>query len=252
MGTSFLSKYLVFAEEQEVSLIGFWIYVILLVGIVFLMLSVAKSGYKSKVFTNVYTAASEQLYLFIENMTVGVIGAHGRKYIPMIITLWLMIFFGNMLALFMPFSPTADLSFNLGMALISIGYVQYEGIRTNGVLGHFSHFAGPKLGIALFPITLMLFVIELVSEIMKNVSLSLRLFGNIHGGHLAVASMDAFGGAYVPVGSLVLVLIKLLTVLVQAMIFTILTCVYISLVTHHDEAHHEEATHALEPVHTAG
>ncbi len=250
MGASFSSNFLVFGEETyETGLYGFWIYVLLLVAIVFTFLAIAKKGYGSKVFTSFFTSASEQIYLFIENMVVGVIGAHGRKYIPFIITYWLIIFFGNLLALFMPFSPTADLSFNLGMALVAIGYVQYEGIRANGLFGHLTHFAGPKLGIGLIPITLMLFLIEIVSELMKNVSLSLRLYGNIHGGHMAVEAMDKFGGAFVPVGSLVLVLIKLLTVIVQAMIFTILTCVYLSLVTHHDEEHHEASTHALEPAH---
>jgi len=253
MGTSFNPNYLVFAEDTEPSFLGFWLYVILLIVIVFGLLAYAKKGYGARVFTNPFTAASEQLYLFIENMVVGVIGAHGRKYIPFIMTFWLMIFFGNMLALFMPFSPTADLSFNLGMAVISISYVQYEGVRQNGLFGHLSHFAGPKLGAwYLIPITILLFVIEVVSELMKNVSLSLRLFGNIHGGHIAVAQMDKLGGAFLPFGSLVLVMIKLLTVIVQAMIFSILTCVYISLVTHHDESHHEEATHALEPVHVTG
>ena len=193
--------------------------------------------------------ASEQLYLFIENMCVATIGSHGRKYMPMIMTFWLVIFFGNMLALFLPFSPTADLSFNLGMALISIGYVQWEGIKANGVFGHFSHFAGPKLGLAMIPITLMIFVIEIVSELMKNVSLSLRLYGNIHGGHQAVEAMNQVGsGAFIPLGAFLLP-VKLLTVIVQAMIFTLLTCVYLSLVTSHhsDDAHGHEHEHALEP-----
>ncbi len=224
-------------------------YLVLVLGLIFLALGAAKKGLKQRVFKNFWTSRFEQLYLFIEGMCVGIIGAHGRKYVPMIITFWLLIFFGNVVALFFPYSPTADLSFNLGMALISMFYVQYEGMRSNGVLGHFGHFAGPKLGGAMaLLITPVIFCIEIVSELMKNVSLSLRLYGNIHGGHQAVEAMNQLGTKfYIPFGEFLLP-IKLLTVVVQAMIFTLLTCVYLSLVTHHSEEHDDHGhadDHAL-------
>ncbi|MFO0045108.1 MAG: F0F1 ATP synthase subunit A, partial [Armatimonadota bacterium] len=175
---------------------------------------------------------------------VGSFGADGRKYIPFIITFWMVIFFSNVVALFVPVAPTADLSFNLGMALCSIGYVQYEGMKANGVFGHLKHFAGPKLGLAMIPITLMIFMIEVISEVMKNLSLTLRLFGNIDGGHQAAEAMSKLAGGaagvhWIPAGTL-LVPVKFLTCVVQAMIFCLLTCVYLSLVTHHEE----EGAHA--------
>jgi F-type H+-transporting ATPase subunit a len=227
---------------------GLMVYIVFALAIMFGLLAYANKGLGQRVFKNPLTQAWEQLYLFIENMCVGTIGSHGRKYIPMIITFWLVIFVGNAIALFFPTSPTADLSFNLGMALISIGYVQWEGIKSNGLFGHLGHFAGPKLGLIMIPITGLIFIIELISELMKNVSLSLRLFGNISGGHQAVEAMNELGaGYYIPVGAF-LIPIKILTVVVQAMIFTLLTCVYLSLVTaHHDDdaGHHHE--HAVEP-----
>jgi len=233
------------SEAAEPGYVGLAVYIVLVVGVLFVLMALAKKGLNSRVFKNPITQVFEQLYLFIENMCVGIIGSHGRKYIPMIMTFWMMIFAGNVIALFLEFGPTADLSFNIGMALIAVGYVQWEGMRSNGVIGHFSHFAGPKLGIALIPITIMIFVIEIISETMKNVSLSLRLFGNIHGGHEAVAAMNKIGDHIlgplsIPFGNFLLP-IKLLTCVVQALIFTLLTCVYISLVTHHEEdhAHHE-------------
>ena len=212
---------------------GLFLYVALTLALVLGLVAVARKGFTKRTFTGWLANWAEQLYLFIENMCVGTIGAHGRKYVPMIMTFWLVIFFSNLVSLFLPYAPTADLSFNLGMALIAIGYVQWEGIKANGFFGHVSHFSGPRLGIALIPISIMIFVIELISELMKNVSLSLRLFGNIHGGHQAVEAMNNLGGAYLPFGELLLP-IKLLTCVVQAMIFTLLTCVYISLVTHHE------------------
>jgi len=234
------------------SFLGLMVYVALSVLVIFFLMAKAKKGLNQRVFKNPITSAFEQLYLFIENMCVGTIGAHGRKYIPVIATFWMVIFVANLVSLFFPTAPTADLSFNLGIALVSIGYVQYEGIRSNGLFGHLSHFAGPKLGLALIPISGMIFVIELISEFMKNVSLSLRLYGNIHGGHQAVEAMNHLGeGVYIPFGSFLLP-IKLLTVVVQAMIFTLLTCVYLSLVTHHDDdhGHDDHGQHGGSEVHS--
>jgi F-type H+-transporting ATPase subunit a len=224
-------------HKVHVSFLGVAVYTALVLALLFGLLAYAKKGITGRVFKNPLTQATEQLYLFIENMCVGIIGPGGRKYIPFIGTLWLVIFVGNAVALIFGFSPTASLGFNLGMALISIGYVQYEGIKQNGVLGHFAHFAGPKMGPAMILINILIFAIEIVSELMKNASLSLRLFGNIFGGGEAVHKMNELGlNYYVPVGEF-LMPIKFLTVVVQAMIFTLLTCVYLSLVTHHDEGH---------------
>lgn len=220
---------------------GYWglmFYIAFTLLVLFGLIAYAKKGLNEKVFRNPVTQLCEQMYLFVENMCIGAIGPRGRKYIPFIGTLWVVIFVGNTISLFFASAPTADLSFNLAMALIAVGYVQFEGIRQNGVIGHFTHFAGPKLAWYMFPITLMIFVIEIISELMKNVSLSLRLFGNIHGGHEAVEAMNRLGqSAFIPVGGFLL-LIKLLTVVVQALIFTLLTCVYISLVTHEEDHGH--------------
>lgn len=236
---------------------GLFVYLFLVLAVIFGTMAMSKSGLNTRIIKNPIAQLYEQLYLFIENMAVSIIGAHGRRYIPMMMTFWLIIFVSNMVSLFFPTAPTADLSFNIGMALISIGYVQWEGMKVNGVFGHFRHFAGPKLPIAMIPISGMIFVIEIISEVMKNVSLSLRLFGNIHGGHAAVTAMNDLGaGAYIPLGFFLLP-IKLLTCVVQALIFTLLSCVYISLVTHHEEDHGHEHEHdnahaghaELEPAH---
>ncbi len=245
IGTSLLASE---GEHAEVGLswAGLMVYLALVLIAIFFILSSAKKDFGSRVFHKPWAQKLEQLYLFIENLCVGIIGPHGRKYMPMMITFWLVIFISNVGSLFLPAAPTADLSFNLAMALMAVGYVQYEGIKANGVIGHFKHFMGPKLPIALIPITLMIFVIELVSEAMKNVSLSLRLFGNINGGHHAVVAMNELGKSiYLPIGFF-LMPIKVLTCVVQALIFVLLTCVYLSLVTgHHDEEHAEEGTPAL-------
>ena len=224
---------------------GMFIYFGLVLAIVFGALALAKQSFGERVFKKRPAQLVEQVYLFIQNLCISTIGPHGSKYVPMIMTFWLVIFVSNFLALFMATSPTADLSFNLAMALMAVGYVQWEGIKAHGVYGHLKHFAGPKLGPAFFLITILLFFIELISELMKNVSLSLRLFGNIDGGHRAVETMNGLGmhiggieWLNIPIGAFLLP-IKLLTVVVQALIFCLLTCVYLGMVTGggHDEEH---------------
>jgi F-type H+-transporting ATPase subunit a len=167
----------------------------------------------------------------------------------------------------MPTSATADLSFNLAMALIAVFYTQHQGIQAHadaamhkgmnpvgawgvGFFKHMSHFTGPKLGGPLILISVMIFFVEIISELMKNVSLSLRLFGNIHGGHEAVEAMNQVGlkmggieWLNIPFGYF-LIPVKLLTCVVQALIFCLLTCVYISLVTHHEDDHGDDHSHA--------
>lgn len=247
-----LSVLLAAAEEGGTHGASFWglfIYFGLVLAIVVGALALAKRDFGERVFKRWPAQLVEQVFLFIENLCVSTIGPHGRKYVPMIMTFWLVIFVSNFVALFMATAPSADLSFNLAMALIAVGYVQWEGIRAHGPLGHLKHFAGPKLSGALFVITPLLFCIELISELMKNVSLSLRLFGNIDGGHRAVEAMNTIGFHFlgfewlnIPWGAF-LMPIKMLTVVVQALIFCLLTCVYLGMVTGggHDEGHGEPA-----------
>lgn len=227
---------------------GMLFYVALVMVVVFGILQSAKKSFGERVFKKWPAQAIEQVYLFVENLCVGTIGPHGRKYIPMIMTFWLMIFVGNIVALFMATSPTADLSFNLAMALISVSYVQWEGMKANGIGGHFKHFAGPKLAGFLIIVTPLIFCIEIISELMKYLSLSLRLFGNIDGGHQAAEAMNGLlAQYYIPLGAFLLP-IKMLTCIVQALIFCLLTCVYLSLVTSHGDDHghesHGEPAHA--------
>jgi F-type H+-transporting ATPase subunit a len=217
----------------------------------------ARMGLKNgPVFKNPLTLAAEHVYLFVENLCVSVIGGHGRKYVPLIMTLWMLIFTANAVGLLLPHTPTADWSLNLGLALIVVGYVQWEGMSGHyaearargkdpvsaafiGFFKHVAHFAGPKLGLVMIPITLLIFGIELISEVIKILSLSVRLYGNINAGHTAKGALDELGGG-VPLGGLILPL-EFLVAIIQAFVFVLLTCVYLSLVTHHED--HEEDHH---------
>jgi len=202
--------------------------------------ALARKGLNARVYTSLPSRLAEHLYLFLEGMTVNVIGPQGKKYVPFLLALWSFIFVGNIMGLLLAATPTADWSLNISMAIITVVYVQYEGIKQNGVLGHIKHFAGPRLGGAMVIISGLIFVVEIVSECMKLVSLSLRLYGNIEGGHIVRTSLDSII-AGIPIGGILLP-IKFFTCIIQAFVWTILTCTYLSIATSHgDEGEHHEA-----------
>src|SRR5687768_16466702 len=113
---------------------GMFVYSGIVLVALFTFIFLVRAGLKGRVFKNPVTQMGEQLYLFVETLCISVIGSHGRKYVPFIATLWLMIFVSNVMGLLLPHTPTADWSLNLGLALIVIFYVQYEGIK-----GHADH-----------------------------------------------------------------------------------------------------------------
>jgi F-type H+-transporting ATPase subunit a len=236
---------LVAAEES----LGWWVFAYLAIALIVggVMMGIAKKGLTGRVFKNPVTQLAEQSYLFIEHLCVSIIGPHGRRYMPFIATLWLVIFLSNVIGLFLPHAPMADWSITFGMALVVFCYVQFEGVRTNGLFGHVKHFAGPKLdGIVLvLLITPLIFCIEIVSEFAKILSLSIRLYGNISAGHVARGTIDNLVPALPVLGAFLLPL-EMLVAVVQAFVFVVLTAIYLSLVTHHegDEHDHGEESHA--------
>jgi F-type H+-transporting ATPase subunit a len=208
-------------------------------------IGLARKGLSQRVPQRSSTKIAMHLYYYIEKVCLSVIGPHGRKYMPFIMSLWIMIFASNIMGLILPHTPTADWSMNLSISLICLIYVQYEGIRSHGLLGHLRHFAGPALPfhfIISFLFGLFLFSIEIISEAMKVASLSLRLYSNIYGGHMVVDTLNGLvGDGQWPVGGFLLP-IKLLSAIIQTLVFTMLTCMYLYLVTasgdHDPEAEH--------------
>ena len=245
-----LDSNLPLAAAAEGEGIGWNIFVYsgLVIAIVFVFATLARKGLKGRIYTYLPTRLAEHLFLFLEGMTVNVIGNNGRKYVPFLLALWTFIFVGNVMGLVLQATPTADWSLNIAMAVITVAYVQYEGVKANGLGGHIKHFAGPKLAGAMLLVSGLIFVVEIVSEAMKLVSLSLRLYGNIEGGHIVRESLDSVIPG-VPIGGILLP-IKLFTCLIQAFVWTILTCTYLSIATahgHDDDDHataHDEHGHA--------
>lgn len=220
-------------------------YSVLVCLIILVAARIAIAGFRAeRVPRNPVSRLMDHVYRYIEDMCLNVIGPHGAKYIPLVMTVFLFIMLSNFLGLLGLMAPTSILGVTFGLAVTVVMYVQYEGIRANGLLGYVRHFFGPDMGIpwwkgAIF-ISLLLFGVEVISELAKMLSLSLRLYGNISGEHevgIQLQKLVKIGEFGVPLHALLLPL-GVFVSLVQALVFTMLTCVYLSLMTSHGEEEH--------------
>ncbi|XOB62693.1 F0F1 ATP synthase subunit A [Campylobacterota bacterium DY0563] len=146
---------------------------------------------------------------------------NARRYLPLIGSLALVIFFSNMLGIIPGFeSPTANINFTLSLALIVFVYYNYLGIKKNGFVNYFKHFMGPMPVLA--P---LMFPIEIISHLSRIISLSFRLFGSIKGDDMFTMVLLMLVPWLLPMaGFFMLTAFGFL----QAFIFSILTYVYIA------------------------
>jgi len=180
-------------------------------------------------------------YLALRDLVVNVIGEHGFKYFPVVATFAVLILISNLMGLFPLFmAPTASTSVTFALGIASFVYYNYIGIKENGLKNHLAHFAGPKLPWYMFLITVLIFGIELVSNSIRPLTLGVRLFANMFADEKiseTIANMyPPFTQFLVPV---VLLPLALFVAFVQAFVFTLLSVIYISEVSHapHDDKH---------------
>lgn len=178
--------------------------------------------------------------LAIRQLLTDNVGAQGMKYFPVIGTFAVLILVSNLMALFpglMP--PTASTSVTFALGISSFIYYNFIGIKENGLFGHLRHFAGPVLLIA--P---LMFPIEIISNIVRPVSLGVRLFGNIFSDEQVATSFSAL---YPPLTYFIipalLMPLTLFVSLMQTFIFVLLSILYISEVTHGDHGEHDDKQH---------
>lgn len=167
----------------------------------------------------------------------GIIGPGGEKHTPFVGTLFLFILLNNLIGM-VPgaMAPTSSLNTTVALALLTFVYVQYHGIRAHGVVGRLKHLAGPIPALA--PLMLP---IEIIGELARPLSLSIRLFGNIFGEEQVIvilAGLAYFVLPFVPIPyQLPMLLFGIFTSFVQALVFSMLACVYISLTAGEAEHH---------------
>jgi F-type H+-transporting ATPase subunit a len=138
----------------------------------------------------------------------------------------------------------------IGLALVSFVFFQYQGFKHLGLgyLGKFFPFKEFKNGIGAGIIAMFVGLVELLLEFVKPVTLSMRLFGNIYGGEVALGVMTALTIAIIPLG---LFALEVMLNLVQALIFSTLTLMFtLAAIEHHGDEHDEKhaAHEPTEPV----
>jgi F-type H+-transporting ATPase subunit a len=194
----------------------------------------------------------ETAYEFLRDFGIGIAGVAAAPYIPIFVAAFLLVLFDNWIGL-LPFvgkieqlrAPSSDVNITLGMALISFLIFQFEGFRRLGVggyLGKFFPFYEFKNGIGAGVIALFVGLVELMLEFVKPVTLSMRLFGNIYGGEVALGVITTLTVFLLPIG---LIGLELMLNAIQALIFSVLTLIFITLAI---ESHHEEEGHVAEDV----
>jgi len=168
----------------------------------------------------------ETILEWIENFFGAILGSEKIKiYFPLIATMFIFIAFANYSGMLpsaghLPglAAPTSSLSITVGLAIITFFSTHILGFKAHGV-GYLKHFAKP---VALL---LPLMVLE---EFVRPLSLSLRLFGNIYGEEMVSRQIFELVPILAP---LPLYILSLLFCLIQALVFTMLSTIYISMAT---------------------
>jgi F-type H+-transporting ATPase subunit a len=232
-----------------------WLVMIILAGLAFA--ASRNLGLVPRGLQNFFEVVLEQFQQMIDD----VIGPEGRRYLPLIATLGLFILTGNLLSLVPGMNgPTTNLNTTAACALVVFFSYHYIGVRKQGALTYLKHFTGP-VPLALKP---LMFVIEIISHLARPLSLTLRLFGNMVGGHILLTiifflmglqgligwalSGGALGAIIGGIGGIVMVVftvgflypLKILVSFLQAFIFVMLTMLYISGAIEEAEHHGDE------------
>lgn len=185
---------------------------------------------------------AEMLYEFIENTVVSTTGKEGRKFFPLVLSLFMFVLFSNLIGLIPgTFTVTSHIIVTFALAMVVITTVIVYGFMKHG-----SHFLGlfvpsgvPK------PLLLLITPIEVISFLSRPISLSMRLFANMLAGHIALKvfagfllMMTAAGGITLALTPLPLLMIVALTALeflvagLQAFVFAVLTTIYLNDALH--------------------
>lgn len=173
----------------------------------------------------------EMLYEFIAGVIRDVIGTAGLKYLPFVFTLFMIVFIGNMLGM-MPygFTITSHIIVTAALGVLVIAVVTIMGIVNHGwhFLSLFAPSGLPKI------MYILLIPIEVISFLSRPVTLAVRLCANMTAGHTVLKVFAMFSvmlGAFFGLAPMLLnsliVALELLVAVLQAYIFTILTCVYL-------------------------
>jgi len=175
------------------------------------VISRSLSEYPSKIQT-----IFESVIEFYENIAVQIMGEEGRQFVPLAVSIGLFILFSNWIEVIPGFSaPTRDLSTTIALAIVAVASTYVAGIKKKG-WRFFKKYIEPN------PIFLPINILE---ELVRPISLSFRLFGNILGEEIVIAILVMIVPLILPIP---LILLGLFTGLIQAFIFSLLTLLYVA------------------------
>lgn len=182
-----------------------------------------------------WQVAVELSYEFIAGLLRDTVGVEGRKYFPIIFTLFMFVLLGNLLGMVpYSFTFTSHIAVTFAMAIVVFIGVTILGFVRHGI-HFFSFFAPPGTPVVMLP---LLVPIEVISYLSRPISLSVRLFANMLAGHTLIKVIAGFiallGVAGVLPFALVVALtgLEILIAFLQAYVFAILTCLYINDAIH--------------------
>ena len=187
-------------------------------------------------------------FVALKELIISVIGNHGYQYFPVVATFAVLVLISNLMGLFPMFmAPTASVNVTFALGIASFVYYNYVGIHENGLVNHLRHFAGPKLPVLLaVTITPLIFGIEIVSNLIRPLTLGVRLFANMFADEQISSQIS---GLYAPFTQILLPIalmpLAVFVAFVQTLVFTLLSMIYISEVTHapHENVHGGEHSH---------
>ena len=200
------------------------------IGAGILILFFSLSSKKPRLIPSKLQSVLELIIQFFESLLTDLIGKDGKKYLPLVGTVGLFILVCNLMGLVPGFmSPTSKLNVTAGCALTVFLYYHWQGVKAQGLFKYLKHFMGP------IPLLAPLMVpIEIISHFSRPLSLSMRLFGNIFAEELLILIMASIIPFLLP---LPFMAIAIITAVVQAYVFVLLSCIYIAGAVAHEEEH---------------
>ncbi len=194
----------------------------------------------------------------LSNFIIDILGPrNGPRFVPFLGTLFVYILAMNLFGLIpLMHSPTASLNVTVALALTVFVYVQFIGFKELGPLGWLDHMLGNPRDVTGWLLAPIMLPIHVLGELAKPISLSCRLFGNVFGEDMLLVAFASLGIAMVPFKNLPFGIpmhalffpLALLSSALQAMVFTVLSSIYILLMLPHEHpaehGHAEDAQHA--------
>jgi len=174
------------------------------------------------------------------SLVISILGPKGEQFVPFLGTLFIYILCMNLFGLIpLMHSPSSSLDITVALAICVFCRVQYLNIKNMGVKGFIYHLAGSPKDTASWLMVPLMFPIELLTQFSRPITLALRLFGNILGEKILIGFFAIVGVTllyFIPIQTPFMFL-GLLTSLMQAMVFTLLSTIYILLSDPHAEEH---------------